>query len=55
MEVKRFKEKPWKQFENFMVESKEEQNLKDKMKELFNNKLLTKSEYSTFLDMIDDL
>jgi len=56
MKVKRFneyKEKPWKEFENFLVvESKEEQNLKFKMKELFNNKLITKSEYSVFLDMV---
>lgn len=56
MKVKRFneyKENPWKEFENFLVvESDKEQNLKFKMRELFNNNLITKSEYSTFLDMV---
>jgi len=55
--MKRINEdKPWKQFENFLiVESEQEQNLKFKMKELYNNKLITNSEYSTFLDMVKSL
>lgn len=59
MKVKRFKdykEKPWKEYENFLiVESEQEQNLKFKMKELYNNKIITNSEYSTFLDMVKSL